>query len=99
MSLTPSGFELRFQLFKLGLLLSSKNGKCLLMKLELLAHQFGLEACHFRQFLSSQCFVERTAFPRLTQLLSLRMKLFAQGFITLGVAFADLFDFRLLVVS
>jgi hypothetical protein len=63
------------------------------------AHQLCLEARHFRQFLSSQCFVERTAFARLTQLLPLGSKLFAQGFVSFGKAFADLFDLRFLVLS
>ena len=69
------------------------------MKLEPLAHQFGFEGSHFRQFLSSQSFIERTAFVRLTQLLSLRMKLFAQGFVSFGIGFADLFDLGFLVLS
>ena len=51
------------------------------MKLEFLAHQFGLQARHFRQFLSGQRFVERTAFTRLAQLLPLGPKLFAQRLI------------------
>src|SRR3982751_4385406 len=69
------------------------------MKLVLLAHQLRLEARHFRQFLSSQRFVERTAFVRLTQLLALGTKLFAQGFVPLGKAFADLLHLSLLVLS
>src|SRR5215208_8412234 len=94
-----SAVVLRFRLFQLGFLLSRQNGKHLLMKLRTLAHQLRLEARHFRQFLSRQCFVERTAFVRLTQLLSLGMKLFAQGLVCLGKVFADLFDLRFLVLS
>ena len=51
------------------------------MKLELAHPSAWLQARHFRQFLSSQRFVERTAFTRLTQLLPLGMKLFAQWFV------------------
>ena len=50
----------------------------LLMKLESLAHQFGLQARRFRQLLSSQRFVERTAFTRLAQLLPLGSQLVEQ---------------------
>ena len=94
-----SGFELRFRLFQLGFLLSSQYGKCFLMQSCSLAHQFCLKARHFRQFLSSQCFVERTAFAGLTQLLTLGSKLFAQGFVSFGEALTDLFDPGLLVLS
>ena len=65
----------------------------------LFAHQLGFKRCYFRQFLSSQRFVERTAFVRLTQLLTLSLKLFAQGFIPFGKAFADLLHLSLLVFS
>ena len=94
-----SGFELRFRLFQLGFLLSSQYGKCFLMQSCSLAHQFCLKARHFRQFLSSQCFVERTAFARLTQLLPFGVKLFTQRFVGLGKAFADLLHLCFLVVS
>ncbi len=69
------------------------------MKLEPLAHQFGFEGSHFRQFLSSQSFIERTAFARLTQLLPFGMKLFAQRLVALSKAFVDLFHLSFLVVS
>ncbi len=94
-----SSFALRFRLFQLGFLLSRQNGKHLLMKLEPLAHQFGFEGSHFRQFLSSQSFIERTAFARLTQLLPFGLKLLAQRFVALGKALADLFHLSFLVVS
>src|ERR1044072_2751224 len=93
-ALTPfatSGFELRLRLFQLGFLLSRQNGKHLLVKLVAFAHQLRLEARHFRQFLSSQCFVERTAFACLTQLVALGTELFAQGFVLRSKGFADLF--------
>jgi len=48
MAFAFASFELRFPLFKLGLLLSSQNGLHFLMKLEFLAHQLGLQARHFR---------------------------------------------------
>jgi hypothetical protein len=41
-------FELRFQLFQLRLLLSGQHGLHCLMELEFLAHQFSLQARHFR---------------------------------------------------
>src|SRR5688572_5369028 len=69
------------------------------MKLVPLAHQLGLKASHFRQFLSSQSFIERTAFARLTQLLPFGVKLFAQRLVGLGKALADLFHLCFLVVS
>src|SRR5215218_7602188 len=94
-----SAFVLRFRLFQLGFLLSRQNGKHFLMKLEPLAHQLGLEARHFRQFLSSQRYVERTAFARLAQLLPLGTKLLVQRFVALGKAFADLFQLGFLVVG
>src|SRR6185369_15509586 len=97
--LAASCFELRSRLFQLGFLLRCQNGKCFLMELELFAHHFGLKARHFRQFLSSQCFVERTAFARLTQLLSLGSKLFAQGFVSFGEAFVDRLHLSFLVIS
>src|SRR5438445_7816114 len=75
---TPMAFELRFHLFKLGLLLSGQNGLHFLTKLESFTHQLRLQARHFRQFLSSQRFIERTAFARLAQLLPLRSKLLHQ---------------------
>ena len=40
--------ELRFQLFKLGLLLRGQNGLHFLIELKSLAHQLGLQARHFR---------------------------------------------------
>ena len=64
---TASGFELRTRLFQLGFLLSSQDGKHLLVQLVLFAHELRFKRRDFRQFLSSQCFVERTAFARLTQ--------------------------------
>src|SRR5688572_18279213 len=69
------------------------------MKLVPLAHQLGLKASHFRQFLSSQSFIERTAFARLTQLLPFGVQLLAHGFVALGKALADLFHLSFLVVS
>ena len=84
-TLTPfatSSFELRLRLFQLGFLLSRQNGKHLLVKLVALAHQLRFETRHFRQFLSSQRFVERTAFACLTQLLPFSAKLFLQGFVS-----------------
>ena len=94
-----TGFSLRLSLFQLGFLLRCQDGKHLLMKLEPLAHQFGLEGRHFRQLLSSQCFVERTAFARLAQLLPLGPKLIAQRLVGLRGALADLFQFGFLVVG
>jgi len=47
-ALAASGFELRFHLFKLGLLLSGQDSLHFLMKLKSLAHQFGLQARRFR---------------------------------------------------
>ena len=69
------------------------------MELEPLAHQFGFEGSHFRQFLSSQSFIERTAFARLAQLLPFGMKLLAQRLVALSKAFVDLFHLSFLVVS
>src|SRR2546423_9365240 len=54
--------ELRFQLIELRLLLSGQHRKHLLMERKSGPHHLRLQACHFRQFLSSQRFVERTAF-------------------------------------
>ena len=48
MAFAFASLELRFALFQLGLLLSCQNGQHLLMKLKFLAHQLGLQACHFR---------------------------------------------------
>ena len=62
------------------------------------AHQLSLKRRDFRQFLSSQRFVERTAFVRLTQLLALSLKLLAQGFCLFGKAFADLLHLSLLLI-
>ena len=69
------------------------------MELKSFVHQLGLQARHFRQFLSGQRFIERTAFTRLTQLLPLRPKLFKQRFVAFCKAFADLFHLRFLIVS
>src|SRR5947207_12523509 len=93
------GFELRFQLFKLGLLLVGQYGLHLLTKLKSFAHEFGLQARHFRQFLSGLRFIERTAFKRLAQPLPLGLKLRKQRFVAFRKAFADLFQLRFLIVS
>src|ERR1700754_2143963 len=69
------------------------------MQLKVLAHGFRLETRHFRQFLSSQRFVERTAFARLAQLLAFGPKLVMQRFVALRKALADLFHLRFLVLS
>jgi hypothetical protein len=47
-ALAATGFGLRFQLFQLGFLLSGQDGLHLLIELDSLAHQFGLQARHFR---------------------------------------------------
>jgi hypothetical protein len=98
-ALFESSFALRFRLFQLGFLLSRQNGKHLLMELEPLAHQLGFKGSHFRQFLSSQSFVERTAFARLTQLLPFRTKLVERRLVALSKAFADCLHLSFLVVS
>jgi hypothetical protein len=92
-------FELRLRLFQLGFLLSRQNGKHFLVKLVALAHQLRLETRHFRQFLSSQCFVERTAFVCLTKLQALGSNQFVQGFVQLAKDLADLLHLGLLVLS
>src|SRR5882724_3331873 len=92
-------FELRFQLIELRLLLSCQNGQHLLTKGKSRAHRLCLQACHFRQFLSSQRFIERTAFTRLAQLLPLRPKLFKQWFVAFHRALTDLFHLRFLIIS
>ena len=79
-ALAVIGFELRFQLIELGLLLRRQHGQHLLTELNSRAHQLGLEACHLGQFLSSQRFVERTAFTRL----ALR-SIFKQVFVAMRV--------------
>ena len=68
------------------------------MDLKFRAHQLGLEARHLRQFLSSQRFVERTAFIRLAQLLTLCAQLFVQRFVRRGEALANLLQSCFLIV-
>src|SRR6266581_2807524 len=91
------GFELRFQLIELRLLLSGQDREHLLTKRKSRAHHLCLQACHLRQFLSSQRFIERTAFTRLAQLLPLRPKLFKQRFVAFHKALTDLFHLRFLI--
>ena len=92
-------FELRFHLIELRFLLSRQHRQLLLPKLKSRTHQLGLEACCFRQFLSSQRFIERTAFVRLTQLLSLCAQLFEQRLVRGREALANLLQLRFLIVS
>src|SRR5262245_56654517 len=96
---TSASFELRLSLIKLGLLLKGQNGKCLLMHSESFTHQFSFKTRHFRQFLSGQCFVERSALTCLAQLLAFCPKLIAKWLITLRIALAVLFHFCFLVIS
>ena len=91
-------FELRFHLIELCLLLSSQHRQHFLMELKSRAHHFGLEACHLGQFLSSQRFIERTAFVRLTQLLSLCAQLLHQRLVRCREALANLLQLRFLIV-
>ena len=91
-------FGLRFQLIELGLLLRRQHRQHLLTELNSRSHQLGLEARHLGQFLSSQRFVERTAFIRLAQLLPLRLQLIEERFVAFHKALTALFDFSFLIV-
>src|SRR5215475_464754 len=77
-----TSFELGLRLVKLRLLLRRQNGKCFLMHADSFTHQLRFKTRHFRQFLSGQCFVERSALARLAQFLPFSPKLIAQRLVT-----------------
>jgi hypothetical protein len=61
----------------LSSLFGSQNREHFLMQFMLLAHQFRLQYSFLGKLLCGQCFIERTAGFRLTQLLVLRTQLLA----------------------
>jgi len=96
--LGPFGLELCALLLKLSFLFRRQHSQHLLPHLELLSHQFCLQAGSFLKLLSGQSFTKRSALAGLTQLLALGPDLLMQRFCALAEALIDRLHACLLVV-